>query len=261
LLELHAIGDAMRGRTLFVGLLIWVLTIARAAAIAADDGAGDPMPVFTDGARILFQGDSITDGNRGRNADPNHILGHGYQFIISAKFGAELAERHLVFLNRGISGNKVSDLAKRWANDTLALKPDVLSILIGVNDLNGGVTAEDFDAQYDALLAETVKALPNVKLVLCQPFGLPVGKKKDGWEAYRAELEKRQAIVAKLAEKYHAALVRFQHLFDDATKRAPAEYWIWDGVHPTYSGHELMAEEWVQTVRSFWKEGGSNRMP
>ena len=242
------------GRMLRVGVGVLVLVVVMGGA-GRVLGAEDAMPVFTEGARVLFQGDSITDGNRGRNADPNHILGHGYQFIVAARFGAELAERRLVFMNRGVSGNTVADLAKRWDADTVGLKPDVLSILIGVNDLGRGVSAEEYERQYDELLAGTVKALPGVKLVLGEPFGLPVGKKKEGWEGYRGELEKRQAVVGRLAEKYHAALVRFQHVFDEAVKRAPAEYWIWDGVHPTYSGHELMAEEWVRTVRGFWREG------
>ena len=229
--------------TLLAGL------ISRAADAQA---AKDPMPVFFDGARILFQGDSITDGNRGRNSDPNHILGHGYQFIISCKYGEELAERHLLFMNRGVSGNRVADLARRWQKDTIDLKPDILSILIGVNDLGSGVSADQFQQQYDQLLADTMKVLPNVKLILCEPFGLPVGKKKDIWDTYRKDLEMRQAIVAKLAAKYHAADVKLQKIFDDATKRAPAEYWIWDGVHPTYSGHQLLADEWERTVQAYW---------
>src|SRR5271157_4920077 len=96
--------------------------------------AAEPIAAFTLGARILFQGDSITDGNRGRSADPNHILGHGYVFIIAAKFGAAFPEARLEFLNRGVSGNTVLDLERRWQKDAIDLKPDVLSILIGVND-------------------------------------------------------------------------------------------------------------------------------
>ena len=84
--------------------------------------------------RILFQGDSITDGARGRNDDLNHILGHGYAYIIASKLGYELAENRPLFLNRGISGNRVSDLYARWNEDTFSLKPDLISILIGVND-------------------------------------------------------------------------------------------------------------------------------
>ncbi len=207
--------------------------------------------VFQKDARILFQGDSITDGNRGRSADPNHILGHGYAFIIAAKYGAAFPERNLVFINRGISGNKVTDLEARWQIDTLDLKPDVLSILIGVND-NNNVPFDQYEMIYDKLLTDTTTANPNIHLVLCEPFSLPVGGVKDRWEAWFAGIKKRQEIVAKLAKKHHAALVRFQKVFDDACKRAPAEYWIWDGIHPTYSGHQLMAEEWVRTVQKFW---------
>src|SRR3954470_23665676 len=100
----------------------------------------EPIAVFTPGARILFQGDSITDGNRGRSLDPNHILGHGYAFIVAAKYGSQYPKRHLTFLNRGVSGNTVADLTKRWDKDTIDLKPDVLSILIGINDLGHGIS-------------------------------------------------------------------------------------------------------------------------
>ena len=206
---------------------------------------------FEANARILFQGDSITDGNRGRSEDPNHILGHGYQFIIAAKHGAALADRKLTFLNRGISGNKVTDLEKRWQKDTLDLKPTVLSILIGVNDNSGGIPLDQYEANYDKLLTETKAALPEIKFVLCEPFTLPGGK--DRGDAWKTTLEQRQAIVAKLAKKHAAALVRFQQAFDDACRQAPAEHWIWDGVHPTYSGHQIMAIAWERAVREHWQ--------
>jgi lysophospholipase L1-like esterase len=212
----------------------------------------DPMPAFHDGDRILFQGDSITDGNRGRNTDPNHILGHGYQALISSRYGADLPERHLTFMNRGISGNRVSDLARRWQTGTIDLRPDLLSILIGVNDLGSGVSAELYEHQYDQLHADTLKTLPKISLVLCEPFGLPVGQKKTKWDEYRAKVAVRDEIVNRLGEKYHAPVVHFQKLFESATNRAPAEYWIWDGVHPTYAGHQLMADEWVRAVRTYW---------
>jgi lysophospholipase L1-like esterase len=210
--------------------------------------AADPAPAFRAESRILFQGDSITDGNRGRTADPNHILGHGYAFLIAAKYGAMLPERNMVFLNRGISGNTVANLAARWQADTLDLKPDVLSILIGINDSSRRTPIEEFESAYDRLLAETVAANPNVRLALCEPFTLPVGRYKDPWDEWRADVKQRQAVTAKLAAKYHAVLVEFQRVFDDACKRAPADYWMWDGIHPTYSGHQLMADEWARAV-------------
>jgi lysophospholipase L1-like esterase len=210
---------------------------------------------FTKKARILFQGDSITDGNRGRSPDPNHILGHGYAFIIAAKYGAAAPERELDFMNRGVSGNTVFDLENRWKPDVLDLKPDLLSVLIGVNDESRAVPLDQYEKVYDKLIVAAKTANPKLKLVLCEPFGLPVGSRKESWKAWNDRLEKRRAVVAKLAKAHGAALVRFQHAFDDAVKRAPAEHWIWDGVHPTYSGHQIMADEWIKTVREFWKEG------
>ena len=212
----------------------------------------EPPPAFTPGARILFQGDSITDGNRGRSADPNHILGHGYAFIIAAKFGAAFPEAKLEFFNRGVSGNTVLDLEKRWQKDTLDLKPDVLSILIGVNDRGRGVPMEQFEQTYDKLLTDTRAANPKLKLVLCEPFivnHLAVTAQNG---SPNADIVKRQAIVAKLAAKHGAALVHFQKALDDATGRAPAIHWIWDDVHPTYSGHQILADEWERAVRAFW---------
>ncbi len=206
----------------------------------------EPIAAFTPNARILFQGDSITDGNRGRSADPNHILGHGYVFITAARHGAAFPDAKLDFMNRGISGNTVLDFEKRWQKDTLDLKPDLLSILIGVNDHGKHVPLDQYEHVYDTLIEESKAANPKLKLVLCEPFVKHTGPVDE-------DIVKRQEIVAKLAKKHGAALVQFQHIFDEAFKRAPADYWIWDGVHPTYRGHQLMADEWERVVREFWK--------
>jgi len=216
-------------------------------------------PCFDPGERILFQGDSITDGNRGRTADPNHILGHGYAFLIAAKCGAAYPERHLTFLNRGISGNRVADLAARWQADALDLQPDVISILIGVNDVlinfdkNQSVSVEDFRRTYDQLLARTMAARPKAKLILGDPFILPGRITTPRWPEWQDTLRQLQAVVAALAEKYHAPVVHYQRVFDAAAKLGQAEdYWIWDGVHPTYSGHQLMADEWMRVYHRFY---------
>src|SRR5881275_2428544 len=124
-----------------------ILLLSYAALLSA----ADPAPALRPGTRVLFQGDSITDGNRGRTADPNHILGHGYAFIISAKFGAAFAAMNLDFMNRGVSGNTVRELQKRWEKDTLELKPDVLSILIGVNDQSHDVPLDEYERTYEEL--------------------------------------------------------------------------------------------------------------
>jgi len=236
--------------------LRFVLLLAAAALGTTPAPAGpEPVPAFRKGARILFQGDSITDGNRGRTEDPNHILGHGYVFVIAARYGAAFPELQLDFVNRGTSGNGVADLAARWQEDCLALRPDILSIMVGVNDNLYKLPVADFERDYDALLARTVAAEPKVRLVLCAPFSLPVGARKAEFPAWYAGIKARQQVVERLAAKYHAALVRLQPVFDAACARAPAEHWIWDGVHPTYSGHELIADEWIRTVSLFWPEG------
>jgi len=112
-----------------------------------------------------------------------------------------------------------------------------LQSLVGASSLN-----------YDSLLARTIAALPNTRIILGEPFLLPAGKFKDGYPAKIAELKKRQEVVARLAAKYNPPLIRYQQLFDEALKRAPAEFWCWNGVHPHYAGHGLMAEEWIKTV-------------
>ena len=217
--------------------------------------AGKSNQTLKNGAVILFQGDSITDGNRGRNTDPNHIMGHGYAFSIASRIGADYPEKRYQFYNRGISGNKVNDLEKRWQTETLDLKPDVLSILVGVNDSSSVVfnrepviSVEKYEEIYNSLLEQTKAAFPTILFVLCEPFILKGGRVTENWEAYRSDIVQRQTIVRKLAVKYDAVFVGFQEVFDKACNKAPADYWIWDGVHPTVAGHELMAREWLKQV-------------
>lgn len=225
---------------------ITTFTALLLAPLAALHAAVEPIPAFTTGARILFIGDSITDMNRGRSADPNHILGHGYVFLIAARQGAAFPELQLDFVNRGISGNTVLDLEKRWKEDMIDLKPDMLSVLIGVNDYTKKIPLDQYEQVYDKLIGEARAANPNLKLVLCAPFLKPTGQIDD-------KMVKRQEIVAKLAKKYGAAHVKLQPVMDEAAKRAPADYWVWDKVHPTYRGHQLMADEWEREVGAFFK--------
>ena len=229
------------------------LTAALLLAAPFNSNAIEPLPAFTSGARILFQGDSITDGNRGRSADPNHILGHGYAFIIAAKYGAAFPEAKLEFFNRGSSGNTVLDLEKRWQKDTLDLKPDILSILIGVNDKGKGVPMDVYEQTYDKIITDAKAANPQLKLVLCEPFVVNHLATEPQHGSPNADIVKRQEIVARLAKKHGAALVHFQAALDRATERAPAAHWIWDDIHPTYSGHQILADEWERAVREFWK--------
>jgi lysophospholipase L1-like esterase len=207
-----------------------------------------------DHLNFLFQGDSITDGNRGRDKDPNHIMGHGYAFSISSRVGASFPEKANTFYNRGISGNGVVDLLNRWQTDTLDLKPAVLSILVGINDTDSVVkqqhivTPEKYEEVYRLLLTQTRAQLPGCLLVLCEPFILPVGRVKENWKVWNDDMQQRQAVVSHLAKEFDTVFVPLQKIFTDATKQAAVDYWIWDGIHPTYSGHELITREWLKQV-------------
>jgi lysophospholipase L1-like esterase len=206
------------------------------------------------GLTILFQGDSITDGNRTRNQDWNHVMGHGYQCLVASRLWFDYPERGFMFYNRGISGNRVTDLEARWQKDTLDLKPDVVSILIGVNDTMAVVnnqnpeSIERFEESYHNILESTKKEFPEVIFVICEPFILPLGWVSKNTEVWQTEIKKRQAIAKKLADEFNAIFIEFQKPFEDACKKAPAEYWIWDGVHPMPAGHELMARIWIKKV-------------
>jgi lysophospholipase L1-like esterase len=206
------------------------------------------------GLIILFQGDSITDGNRTRNQDWNHVMGHGYQCLIASRLWFDYPERDFMFYNRGISGNRVTDLEARWQKDTLDLKPDVVSILIGVNDTMAVVnnqnpdSIERFEESYRNILESTKKEFPEVIFVICEPFILPLGWVSKNTEVWQTEIKKRQSVAKKLADEFNAIFIEFQKPFEDACKKAPAEYWIWDGVHPMPAGHELMARIWIKKV-------------
>jgi lysophospholipase L1-like esterase len=205
---------------------------------------------------ILFQGDSITDGNRGRNKDPNHIMGHGYAFSVASRVGADFPESKITFYNRGISGNSVPDLKNRWQTDTLDLKPDVLSVLVGINDASGLInkkTSEDYDVfenTYRDILTQSKQQNPQTVFVLCLPFVYPVSKVKDKWEQYKTAVASYTQRIHKLAKEFNAVVVDFPAVFDKAQEKAPIEYWTWDGIHPTVPGHELMTREWIKQVGS-----------
>ena len=213
-------------------------------------------PYLHENDTVLFQGDSITDGGRARTGtDMNHIMGQDYAYLLAAHIGVDTPERNIRFVNRGIGGDRVIDLAARWHDDAIALKPNILSILVGINDQFGSKgqdTPEEFEAAYDKLLSETVAALPTTKIVIAEPFLLPVGKHAASYAQELSELKKRQAAVGRLGAKYHLAVIDYQALFDEAQVHAPPAYWCWDGIHPTYAGHALMAREWLRVTNAAW---------
>lgn len=196
--------------------------------------------------KILFQGDSITDCSRDREIQtPSKALGNGYVSMV-----AESHPEWAVF-NRGISGNRVVDLYARWKPDAIHLEPDIISILVGVNDTwhesahRNGVEVPRYAAIYRLLLEWTVSVLPGVRLVLCEPFELPTDDTRRSW---RPEMDERRAVVAGLAKDFNAILVPFQQEFDKALEQQPPEYWAPDGVHPSPEGHRLMADCWLRHV-------------
>jgi len=199
---------------------------------------------------ILFQGDSITDCGRARDAvQPNTGLGSGYPLLAASKLLCAKAGEGLKFFNRGISGNRIVDLYARWKVDGLNLNPDVISILIGVNDTwhefgsKNGVEIPRFEQFYRMLLEWTLKTRPGVKLVLCEPFVYVCGAVSQDWVP---EVNQRRDVVRKMARDFDAVFIPYQDIFNEALKRAPAEYWLADGVHPTYAGHSLMADAWLK---------------
>jgi lysophospholipase L1-like esterase len=206
------------------------------------------------GLTILFQGDSITDGNRGRNEDPNHIMGHGYAFSIASRVGADFPTAGYKFYNRGTSGNTITDLKNRWQQDTLDIKPDVLSVLVGINDaallvhktIVGENDIDKFENTYRQLLQQSKDENPGILLVLCLPFVFAnITEKADLYAGIIAKLKER---VKRLSLEFNAVLVDFSPVFEKAIKQAPVSYWIWDGIHPTVPAHELMAREWIKQV-------------
>ncbi len=204
---------------------------------------------------ILFQGDSITDWGRDHTksvANDTGSLGSGYVLLASGHLLNKHADKNLQIYNKGISGNKVYQLAERWDTDCLALKPNVLSIHIGVNDywhtiLNGYKgTIDTYIGDYHKLLDRTKQALPNVKLVICEPFGLKGVKfVNDSWYP-TFDLFRKAA--KDIANEYGAAFVPLQSIFDKAVEIAPASYWTLDGVHPSLAGEALFAQAWTDVV-------------
>ncbi len=244
------------------GFLSTTLLSAGAAGLLTSNSAGAveevtarPLGVIAPGSTILFQGDSITDAGRKRNrsaANDQPALGGGYALLSAAQLITNAPDANLSVYNRGISGNKVHQLAARWQQDCLDLKPDVLSILVGVNDiwhaLNGKYdgTVETYRNDYRQLLrAHAHGEYPEVKIVICEPFVLKTGAVTDKWfPEFDGFREAARQLAAELADVW----VPFQSMFDEAVKLGIPNYWAGDGVHPTAAGSAMMAHAWVRAA-------------
>jgi len=231
------------------------------AAILATSGAASAADKkdalqLKDGAIILLQGDSITDAGRDKkNLEPNNVkaLGRGYAQLIGYHLLAKHPDKNLKVYNRGISGNKVPDLDRRWDRDCLDLKPDILSIMIGVNDYWHTVafgskykgTVETYESGLKALLDRTKKALPDTKIVICDPFVVRDAEKTTRADWY-PEFDQRRAKAKAAAESIGAIFVEFQQMFDAAVAAGYSHKDLaGDAIHPTTHGHALMASRWL----------------
>ena len=235
------------------------LLLALTHSCAGPTATSPPQAMEVAGLTVLFQGDSITDAGRERKekhagvANSARGLGRGYASIAAGALMIDAAPEGVRVFNRGVSGNKVYQLAERWDRDCLAIEPDVLSVLIGVNDIwhtrNGKYdgTPAVYERDYDALLARTRAALPGVTLVVCEPFVLPCGAVDETWFP---EFDQYRAASRRVAEKHGARFVPFHSMFMEAVEHHPAEHWAKDGVHPTRAGAALMAKEWLRHVRA-----------
>ncbi|GAA4206323.1 SGNH/GDSL hydrolase family protein [Actinocatenispora rupis] len=203
--------------------------------------------MLTAGSRVLFTGDSITDAARDR-ANERH-LGGGYAMIAAALHRARHPERGVTFGNRGISGRRVRDLRAAWDEETVAPRPDVVSVLIGVNDTmrryrrGEPTTVEEFERDYRDIVGRAAEFAGTV--VLVEPFLTPVSEEQRAW---RDDLDPKIAVVHKVAADHATLLVRADTLFTARAATTGPEYWCPDGVHPTPAGHALLAEEWLRVV-------------
>lgn len=204
--------------------------------------------------KILFQGDSITDAGRDRDNDVN--VGVGYPLLVKASLGLESPGKY-EFVNRGISGNRVVDVYARIKNDIINLRPDVMSILIGVNDVwhefaesPNGVDADKYFKIYDMLIEEVKSALPDIKIIIMEPFVLKACATEEKWDSFNLEVKKRAEMAKKIAEKYNLPFISLQDGFDGLAKNIEASYWLRDGVHPTAMGHEYIKNEWIKMFKT-----------
>ncbi|MEL6650124.1 MAG: SGNH/GDSL hydrolase family protein [Bacteroidota bacterium] len=256
----------MTSRRTFIRQTGLALGTGLTLAACADTATADPQqkeaemqtesPTFLDGQTVLFQGDSITDGGRRRNnggANSPQALGSTYPVLVASELLGQHIDKEVKFYNRGISGNKVFQLAERWQEDCLDLQPDILTILIGVNDfwhmVNGDYdgTVEIYERDFMALIEQTKAALPNVKIIIAEPFAVKGGSAMT--ERWDNEFPAYQAAAKRVAEAHKTGWIACQSLFDEALTRGSVQHWCPDGVHPSPAGHQLMTEAWIQALR------------
>ena len=230
---------------------------------------------------VLFSGDSITDGGRGHSMDCNHIMGHGYHYIVASRLALDNCESRPKFINKGYSGENAVDLLGKWQEDVIANKPTVLSILVGVNEggygyfnnLTPDEALERYETNLRAILEFTRRELGDIKIILCEPFYCPLDKTDrsyrfsphpDGVEkpfnrpdsndpadsvTYRIEVNNKiRAAASVIAEDFGCIFVPLFDKINAVAQKTRMEYLMWDGTHPSIAGHMLIAEEWLKAA-------------
>lgn len=200
---------------------------------------------------ILFQGDSITACHR-----EGDDLGQGYAMLVARTLEKQYPGQ-FKFINRGVSGDRITDLYERRQADILDIKPDILSILVGVNDVwhektgGNGVDVETYLDTYHALLTELRQKLPDTKILLIEPFVNEGSATQDDIEYFEGEIAMRSEAVQLLCAKHEVFFLSLQFDLYDLEEQKPAGHWTLDGIHPTLNFHEHMAKKWVRAFEVY----------
>lgn len=200
---------------------------------------------------ILFQGDSVTDAGRTASDNPNSSLGQGYPKKIKEYIDAFCANQNLKVINRGVSGNRVIDLKNRWLKDCIELKPDVVSILIGINDTwrkydsSDETSAEKYEQTYREILTELRKNLPDCQIVILEPFIVPADPEK---MCFYDDLIWKVQAARKLSREFGTAYIPLDGIFASSCTGVSPSVWSEDGIHPTDAGHSLIAKLWIDML-------------
>lgn len=213
----------------------------------------DQESVIPDDLTILFQGDSITDAGRAKDhyyANQGRGMGIGYVNLTASQLLHDHPDKNLKIYNRGISGHKVFQLSRRWEEDCLQLSPDVLSIMIGVNDfwhtLTHGYkgTIDTYKDDLRQLLDRTYRSLPSVKLIIGEPFAVAGGSAVSDF--FDSTFDAYRHASSAIADEYKASFIPYHSIFQEAVKIGGAAHWCPDGVHPSLAGSALMKDAWIK---------------
>lgn len=214
--------------------------------------------IIGNNCKLVMIGDSITDCDRSRPVGEGLFgaYGNGYVNLVNALLGATYPEKGIRVVNMGTSGDTVRDLKNRWKTDVLDLKPDWLSIMIGINDVwrqydlplqkERHVYLDEYERTLEELIAQTNSELKG--LVLMTPFIIEPNRN----DAMRATMDKYGAAVKRLAEKYDAVFVDVQAAFDDALRYYYPATLAWDRIHPNTTGHMIIARAFLKAVGFAW---------